>query len=185
MNFVIFQYLHGFSGQSICFDSLIIFGAKYLPYLMVATLALFLVLGRDRKRELKMIFYAIISVVLSRLVITEIIRHFYPHLRPFQVYNFIPLIYDTASSFPSGHAAFFFALATIIFIFHKKWGIVYFVGSFIIVLSRIMAGIHWPIDILGGILIGISSAIVIFKFCERKQIFQILGVGAQSRQRRD
>jgi undecaprenyl-diphosphatase len=162
MNFVIYQYLHGFSGQSVCFDSLIIFCAKYLPYLMVAALSLFLFFSQNRKRELKMIFYAIFSVVLSRLVITEIIRHFYPHPRPFQVYNFIPLIYDMASSFPSGHAAFFFALATIIFIFHKKWGIVYFVGSFIIVLSRIMAGIHWPIDILGGILIGVSSALLIY-----------------------
>jgi len=162
MNFVIYQYLHGFSGQSICFDSLIIFCAKYLPYLMVAGLGLFLLFSQNKKQEFKMILCAIISVIFSRLVITEIIRHFYPHLRPFQIYNFIPLIYDTASSFPSGHAAFFFALATIIFIFHKKWGVVYFVGSFIIGLSRIMAGIHWPIDILGGILIGIGSALLIY-----------------------
>lgn len=128
---------------------------------MVAALVLFLVLGRDRKKEFKMIIYAIVSAVLARLIITELIRYFYPHLRPFEVFNFVPLIYDYASSFPSGHAAFFFALATIIFIFHKKWGIVYFLGSFIIVLSRIMAGIHWPIDILGGMAVGIGSAVLI------------------------
>lgn len=167
MNLAIFQYLNQFAGQFICLDSLIIFCAKYLPYLMVLVLGLFLVFTRDRRRELKMIFYAAASVILSRLIITEIIRHFYPHLRPFQIYNFIPLIYDTASSFPSGHAAFFFAFATIVFIFHKKWGIVYFVGSFIIVLSRIMAGIHWPTDILGGIIVGIGSAILV-KFLFKK-----------------
>ena len=161
MNQIIFQYLHNFAGQSVCFDSIIIFCAKYLPYLMVAVLVLFLVLGRDKKRELKMIFYAIISAVLARLIITELIRYFYPHPRPFEVFSFAPLIYDYASSFPSGHAAFFFALATIIFIFHKKWGIVYFLGSFIIILSRIMAGIHWPSDILGGLIVGIGSAILI------------------------
>lgn len=161
MSQIIFQYLHSFAGQSVCFDSIIIFSAKYLPYLIVAALVLFLVFSRDRRREFKMIFYAIVSAVLARLIITELIRYFYPHPRPFEVFNFVPLIYDYASSFPSGHAAFFFALATIIFIFHKKWGIVYFLGSFIIVLSRIMAGIHWPVDILGGMVVGIGSAILI------------------------
>jgi undecaprenyl-diphosphatase len=164
MNQVIFEYLHGFAGQGVCWDFIIIFCAKYLPYLMVTALVLFLVFGRDRRRELKMIIYAVASAVLARLIITEIIRYFYPHLRPFEVLNFVPLIYDYASSFPSGHAAFFFALATIIFIFHRKWGVVYFLGSFIIVLSRIMAGIHWPLDILGGMAVGIGSAILLASF---------------------
>ncbi len=108
-----------------------------------------------------MIFYVIAGVILSRLVITEIIRYFYPHLRPFIVYQFTPLLYDYARSFPSGHAAFFFALATIIFLFHKKWGIAYFLGAIIISISRIMAGVHWPMDILGGLVAGIGSAALV------------------------
>ncbi len=161
MNDFLFRYLNHFAGQSIYLDSFIFFCAKYLPYLMVAALGFFPVFTRERKRELKMVLCVVVSAVLARLAITEIIRAVYPHLRPFQIYNFTPLLYDYASSFPSGHAAFFFALATIVFIFHKKWGIVYFSGSFIIILSRIMAGIHWPVDILGGLAAGISSAILV------------------------
>ncbi len=161
MNTAIFQYLNHFAGQADWSDALIIFCAKYLAYFMVAGLGFFIIFTRDRGRELKMALCAAASVILSRLVITEIIRAVYPHLRPFQIYNFTPLLYDYASSFPSGHAAFFFALATIVFIFHKEWGIVYFLGGIIIVLSRIMAGIHWPIDVLGGAIVGVGSAILI------------------------
>lgn len=167
MNLAIFQYFHSFAGQSICLDSVIIFCAKYLPYIMAGAVVLFLIFGRDKKRELKMIFYGAASVILSRLIITEIIRLIYPGLRPFMVYDFTPLIYDFNSSFPSGHAAFFFALAVIIFIFHKKWGIVYFLGTIIIVLSRIMAGVHWPVDILGGLAVGIVSAFLVNFFIRK------------------
>ena len=163
MNTAIFQYLHSFSGQSVYFDLIIIFGAKYLPYLMVAALGLFFVFGDERGRELKIVLRAIGSAVLARFIITEIIRYFYYSPRPFMVYDFTPLIYDFNSSFPSGHAAFFFALAAAISLFHKKWGVAYFLGSFIIVLSRIIAGVHWPSDILGGIVVGIGSAILMDK----------------------
>ncbi len=161
MNTAIFQYLHSFAGQSIGFDAIIVFCAKYLPYIMVASLSLFFIFSKDRKRELKMILCAIASAVLARLVITEIIRYFYPVGRPFVVYQFTPLLYDFASSFPSGHAAFFSALAMAIFFFHKKWGIAYFLGAIIISISRIMAGIHWPMDILGGLVAGIGSAALV------------------------
>ncbi len=167
MNIAIFQYLHSFAGQSACLDSIIIFLAKYLPYIAFASTGLFFIFGHNRRQELKMIFYAVASVVLSRLIITEIIRYFYHSLRPFIVYNFTPLIYDYANSFPSGHAAFFFALAAAIFLFHKKWGIAYFLAAVIIVLSRIMAGVHWPSDILGGIIVGGGSAMLI-NFLARK-----------------
>ena len=161
MNTTIFQYLHSFAGQNTVFDAIIIFCAKYFPYIMVVALGLFFIFGNNRKRELKIIFYVIVSVILSRLVITEIIRYFYPVARPFIIYSFTPLLYDYANSFPSGHAAVFFALATAVFFFHKKWGIAYFLGAIIISISRIMAGIHWPMDNLGGLMVGIGSAVLV------------------------
>lgn len=120
MNQIIFQYLHSFAGQSICWDSVIIFSAKYLPYIIVVSLALFIIFGRYKKRELKMILFAIASAVLARLVITEIIRYFYHSPRPFMIYDFTPLIYDYAGSFPSGHAAFFSLSQPLYFSFIKN-----------------------------------------------------------------
>jgi undecaprenyl-diphosphatase len=168
MNLAIFQYLNHFTGQFFWLDTLIIFFGQYFGYLLMAGLALFVVFAKERKREAMMVFYSLAAAAVSRLVITEIIRYFYHSPRPFMILNFTPLIYDNASSFPSGHAAFFFALAAAVFLFHKKWGIAYFLGTLIISLCRIMAGIHWPTDILGGFLVGIISAVLIYYFFQKR-----------------
>lgn len=168
MNQQIFYYLNSLAGKSICFDSLVIFIGQYLAYWLVAGLLVFLIFGKDKKKEFKMLIFSILSVFLSRIVITEIIRYFYFIPRPFVNNDVFQLIfYETSGSFPSGHAAFFFALATTIFFFHKKWSILFFTGAVLIGVSRIIAGIHWPIDILSGAIIGILSAVLICKIWEK------------------
>ena len=110
-----------------------------------------------------------VSVFISRFIITEIIRYFYFVPRPF-VNNPIVhqlIFHETSGSFPSGHAAIFFVLATVIFFFHKKWSILFFVGAILMGIARVMAGIHWPIDILGGAIIGILSAWLICKISQK------------------
>lgn len=162
MDAAIFQYLHSFAGRAAWSDALIIFGGQYLGYLFIAGLALFIVFAKERRREMMMVIYSLAAAAVSRLVITEAIRFFYYSPRPFLVYKITPLIFDNASSFPSGHAAFFFALAAMVFLFHKKWGIAYFLGALIITLCRIMAGIHWPTDVLAGLIVAIISAIIVY-----------------------
>jgi len=162
MNQAIFYYLNNLVGKSVCFDGLVIFFGQYLAYWLVAGLFVFLIFGKDKRKEIKMLILAAFSVFLSRVVITELIRLFYFVPRPFinnQIHQLI--FHETSGSFPSGHAAFFFALAMSIFFFHKKWSILFFTGAVLIGVARIIAGIHWPIDILGGAIIGILSAWIV------------------------
>lgn len=159
MNQALFFYLNNLAGKSVCFDSLVIFVAQYLGYWLVGGLIAFLIFSKDKKRELKMIFFSAFSGFLSRIVITEIIRFFYYVPRPFVNNEVTQLIsHEASGSFPSGHAAFFFALAMAVFFFYKKWSILFFLGAILIGFARIIAGVHWPIDILGGAIIGILSA---------------------------
>lgn len=168
MNQEIFNYLNSLAGKSLCFDTAVIFIGQYLAYWLVVGLFVFLIFGKDKKKEFKMLILAAFSIFLSRIVITEIIRYFYFVSRPFVNNNVYQLIFnETSGSFPSGHATFFFALAMAVFFFHKKWSILFFAGAILIGVARIIAGVHWPIDILGGTIIGILSAWIVNKISKR------------------
>src|SRR3989344_520513 len=56
---------------------------------------------------------------------------------------------------------FFFALAMSVFLYHKGWGSLFFAAALFISMARIMGGIHWPSDVLGGAVLGISIALCI------------------------
>lgn len=66
--------------------------------------------------------------------------------------------------FVSSHAANSFALAIFITLFFKvRWvGISMFIWAAIVSYSRIYLGVHYPLDIMGGALVGIASGILIY-----------------------
>jgi membrane-associated phospholipid phosphatase len=71
------------------------------------------------------------------------------------------LITETDFSFPSSHAALFAFLAVWIFSIHKKAGIVLVVCAVVIGAARVLAGVHTPLDILCGYLLGIAAGLVV------------------------
>ncbi len=59
-------------------------------------------------------------------------------------------------SFPSGHSLSSFIAAFVIFNHHKKWGIVAITLASLIALSRMYLFVHFPTDILGGIVLAFA-----------------------------
>ena len=63
------------------------------------------------------------------------------------------------SSFPSDHAALFFALAMCLFFVSRRAGIVSLIYVFVVVcLPRVYMGFHYPTDILAGAALGVGAA---------------------------
>ncbi len=65
-------------------------------------------------------------------------------------------------SFPSGHAAGAFALATLLIHFWPRTGMPAFVVATVVSLSRVYLGHHYPSDILGGAILGAAIALVLY-----------------------
>ena len=161
----LFRAFYSLAHQNRFFDGLIIFLASYLTYfLIVLAIILLFVKEKDWRRRLYALSVFLISIILSRGLITEIIRFFYNRPRPFLALHFTPLIkQDLAGSFPSGHMTFYFVLALSIFLLNKKWGWFFVAGVILMGLARIFVGVHWPSDILGGILIALLSYFLVKK----------------------
>jgi undecaprenyl-diphosphatase len=156
----LFQKLNNLAGNPI-FDSIFVFAADKLGYVTVAAFVVLWLIGKRKKIFTNSLLYLpFASALISRFAITELIRFFYKRPRPFEVLEVNQLIEHSAGrSFPSGHAAFFFALATGIYLFNKKTGVWFLVAAGLIAFSRVYAGIHYPLDVVVGAGIGIGTAV--------------------------
>ena len=163
MDTYLFQKINQFTFSPDIFNSIAVFFANYFGYFLIFLVFLFLL-----KRKWRTFLVAFISAFLSRFVFTEIIRLFWDRQRPF-VEQSVNLLFEHAdkASFPSGHAAFYFALATAVFLRDRKMGWFFLAGALIISLARVYSGIHWPSDILAGALVGILSALLVNRFFKK------------------
>jgi undecaprenyl-diphosphatase len=142
-------------------NAIAIISAEYLPYFLVLGFFVLVYYQASWRRRVYLFCEGSLAVILSRGLITEIIRLFYKEQRPFSFYNFTPLINESGWSFPSGHAAFFFALAMVIWYADRRWGIAYFALVTLMAIARIYVGVHWPLDVIAGAVIGIGSAMLV------------------------
>ncbi len=167
IDFYIFQQINQFAGRWIWLDNIGIFFAKYFEYFLI--ILIFLIPLFYKKAGWKVIFQSFLAAILARFGIVELIRYFFPRTRPF-VENHVNLLLNkiNESSFPSGHAAFYFALSTVIYSYNKRAGIFFFIASFLIAISRVFVGVHWPLDIIAGVLVGVLSGWLILKLTKTK-----------------
>ncbi len=164
MNIKLFNLIHDFVGRYKILDVLGIFLAEYLLYILIIAFIVLALLEKNWRSRLYQFFLGALSVLLARGIIVETIRYFYQSPRPYITLVFKPLIgLDFSNSFPSGHASTFFALAMAVFLFNRKWGYYFFIAAILNGLARIYVGIHWPTDILGGMAVGILSALIIWQ----------------------
>ncbi len=82
------------------------------------------------------------------------------HARPYVVLSNIHLLAKRDpkqfyASFPSGHAIFFFSVATAVYLVDKRLGIAFYVLALVLSFAKIYTGVHWPSDILAGGILGI------------------------------
>lgn len=150
MNETIFYFFYNLTYQSVFFDAVIIFFAEYFIYVVIVFPLFFLFLEK-RWRECILVclsggFAWFIAKILKILIHTP---------RPFDAFTDVqPLLAETGYAFPSGHTMVASAIAFSLFFIHKKASYLFMFLALLIGLARVAVGVHFPIDILGGFVLG-------------------------------
>ena len=159
MDLSLFFAVHSLAGMSGWGDTLIIFFAEW--YLYIALAVFVFVAWREYRGGVSLYTYvgALAAALVARFGLAEVIRHFYHHDRPYvAIAGLSHLLTDNAYSFPSGHTIFLFALGAAAHFFNKKLAYFLYASGLLIGLARVAAGVHYPSDILGGIVLEIGRA---------------------------
>ena len=119
---------------------------------------------RTRACGLTMMGAMVLSYLLGNLFLKNIIGR----PRPFMADNSVTLLIPKPGeySFPSGHTLNSVTAATVIFLYFKKAGIVALILAGVIAFSRMYLFVHYPTDILGGIILGIMDAMLAYKIAQ-------------------
>jgi undecaprenyl-diphosphatase len=135
-------------------------GSNYnVPLLAAAIILIFI----GRLRGVRFVVLAILSVVIADAIGTYVFKYSLLRPRPCMALEDIRLLVGCTNlpSFPSNHAVNSSVLATLA-ILYKPWcwlpaaALVLLIGF-----SRIYVGVHYPLDILGGCVLGVVVALAL------------------------
>ena len=165
----VFSFLFGLAHKNQFLDWFLVFLGKDLIFILGVAFVILVLKEKDWHRRFYFSALALISLTLSRGIITPFIQFYYDKPRPFTILDIQSLINHAATpSFPSGHIAFIVPIALTVWLINRRVGMWFIIGTIFIGLARISAGIHWPSDILGGVVVGTLSFLAIYYLLKLK-----------------
>jgi len=155
LNDTLFTFLNSFALQYAWLDVLIVFLAEYLPWVVAVSVFIFFFFDKNKQGRVVQLTLVLISA-FGATVVSDIIKEAVASPRPFLALSDINVlfIHGGMDSFPSGHAAFFSALAFAFYFYNKSIAKWFLAGAILISIARVVAGIHWPVDIFAGFVLG-------------------------------
>ncbi|RIV67465.1 phosphatase PAP2 family protein [Flagellimonas aequoris] len=132
-------------------------------------LFLFLLFQKFDRKEALYKFFTIMGLVIFITAITHWTKISVARLRPNNTEEINTIIRilksPTDYSFFSGHASSSFSITTLVFLFLRKkvkWAFLFFLWPILFCMSRIYVGVHFPIDIIVGAIVGILSGMLFY-----------------------
>lgn len=128
---------------------------------IILTAAL-LIIPKTRKCGITMAIALVSGLLIGEVAMKNIIGRVRPCNLPDMNWGEFLITPPTSFSFPSGHTCSSFAAAFSLFLYHKKWGIPALILAALIAFSRSYLLVHYPTDIIAGMLLGITMAVMSF-----------------------
>jgi len=151
-------------GHSHILDLLFEFAGVYLIYTLPVILLVIWFFTQDEKKRISLVM-SMVSFVTTMFGINKLIAHFWYRPRPdMSLVGLKEVFFHRPDfSFPSDHAATLFAITFTLYLFgYKKAANYFLLYSLIIVFSRVVIAVHYPLDIVGGAAVAFVASYIVY-----------------------
>jgi undecaprenyl-diphosphatase len=138
--------------------------ALAVPLYALATVALWLVSRPPGVSRWRLASVSALVAAGIAMIANQAIAHVWDRPRPFATHVAATHLLSAPSpdpSFPSDHAAAAFAIAFCVLAFSRWAGVGFLTAATLIGLSRIALGMHYPSDVLAGMVVGWAAAMLV------------------------
>ncbi|GKU26542.1 phosphatase PAP2 family protein [Clostridium folliculivorans] len=119
----------------------------------------------------------ILTLIISTIVGEGLVKHLVRRIRPCNFYKNINMLIarPDSYSFPSGHTLSSFAVAEVLSTYFSEYKLLFIGIAFLIALSRIYLFVHYPTDVIAGIIIGTLCCKLVFVLLNEVDLADING----------
>lgn len=148
-------------------DPIMLFITHKFSWTPFYTFLIYLIFKQKKKEGFWIILSVVLLITLADQGSVQLFKNVFERLRPCHVLEEFRLVTESCGGqfgFISSHASNSFALAIFLgkMLGNKKWFIGLVIWASLVAYSRIYVGVHYPLDIIGGILWGSFVALVTF-----------------------
>lgn len=106
----------------------------------------------------------LITLIISTIIGEGIVKNIVKRVRPFNLNSDIALLITKpiSYSFPSGHTLSSFAVSGVLSVYFTQYRLIFLTIAFLIALSRLYLYLHYPTDVIAGIVFGLLCSKLIF-----------------------
>lgn len=150
------------------FDTIAIIMAKLGNggMIFIAIGVLFLFFKKTRTMGITILLSLIVSVIFGNMLLKPLINR----TRPYEAIGRSIIVNPLKDgSFPSGHTYAAFATAFSIYKYDKKLGAPFFAFAILMAFTRLYLFVHYPTDVIGGIVLGFICSAIGYKLTEKTE----------------
>jgi membrane-associated phospholipid phosphatase len=129
----------------------------------------------SRRQSLYAILFAVLAVFASDTISSKLIKNTVHRPRPCQVSSLeviqrVPC--GSGFSFTSSHAANHFCVAAFAIVvfgqYMGRWKYLWWLWAFLISIAQVYVGVHYPLDIFGGAIVGVIIGMSMGTICKHQ-----------------
>jgi len=138
------------------FDNFMPFITDKRNWIYIYLLGFIFLLLKYKWKGLILILILVVGAAIADQVSSAFLKEWVGRLRPCKTLDNINLLVNCGSgkSFPSSHAANNYFAAFALSYFFKKYAYIFYSLAFLVAISRVFVGVHYPLDIIGGAFLG-------------------------------